>query len=79
MPKARDLAPLLWCVWLLGFGVSWRLRLLHWLRLRAVIAEAHDLPLSHSVRTGPDHSVGFAAGTGTGGYPRSPWCCCRVD
>jgi beta-lactamase regulating signal transducer with metallopeptidase domain len=51
LPHARsaDLAPLLLCVWLLGFGAILGLRLLRWLRLRAVMAEAHDMPLFASV------------------------------
>jgi beta-lactamase regulating signal transducer with metallopeptidase domain len=43
--QSADLAPLFLCVWLLGFGAILGLRLLRWQRLRAVMAEAHDLPL----------------------------------
>ena len=51
LPQAESisLAPLLFCVWLLGFAVILALRLLRWLHLRAVLAQAQDLPLFASM------------------------------
>ena len=42
------LVPLLLCAWMLGFAVILALRLSRWLALRAVLAQAQDLPLSTS-------------------------------
>ena len=44
------LAPLLLGVWLAGFAVILGLHLLRWSRLRATMAQAHDLPVSAPIQ-----------------------------
>jgi beta-lactamase regulating signal transducer with metallopeptidase domain len=46
---ASDPIPLLLGIWLLGFGAILMLRLLRWFRLRAVTANARDMPMSVSM------------------------------
>jgi len=48
--EAINLAPLLLCVWLAGFAVILGLHLLRWSRLRATMAQAHDLPVSAPIQ-----------------------------
>jgi beta-lactamase regulating signal transducer with metallopeptidase domain len=48
--ESINLAPLFVCVWLAGFALILGLRWLRWLRLRAVLAEAQELPMLAPVR-----------------------------
>jgi len=48
--EAINWAPLLFCVWLAGLAVIMGLHLLRWSRLRAMMAQAHDLPVSAPVQ-----------------------------
>jgi beta-lactamase regulating signal transducer with metallopeptidase domain len=45
-PQANDPMPLLLGIWMLGLAAIAMLRLLRWLSLRAVIADARDMPVS---------------------------------
>ena len=53
---AVNWAPLLLCVWLAGLAVILALHLLRWSRLRAMMAQAHDLPVSGPVQIKTSHS-----------------------
>ena len=48
--QAVNWTPLLLCVWLAGLAVILGLHLLRWSRLRAMMAQAHDLPMSAPVQ-----------------------------
>ena len=53
---AINWAPLLLCVWLAGLAVILAFHLLRWSRLRAMMAQAHDLPVSGPVQIKTSHS-----------------------
>jgi hypothetical protein len=68
---AVNWAPLLLGIWLAGLALILGVRLLRWLRLRAMMAQAHDLPVAApiQVKASPGQGISFFARAGPGRYP----------